>query len=540
MTRTGVRPVLVTGATGRVGRAVVDLLVEAGVPVRALTRSGEAAALPPDVDVVTGDLTVPESLDAGLRGVGAVFLVWTAPAATAPAVIQRLAATAGRVVFLSSPHQTPHPFFRQPNPMAELHADIERLIAAANVESTILRPGMFASNALFWWAPAIRAGDAVRWPYGAAETAPVDDRDVAAVAARTLYEDGYAGGDYVLTGPESLSQAEQVSIIGDVLGRRIRFEELSPEEFRSETEGSWPRPVVDMLLAAWGATLGRPAFVTTTVSEILASPPRSFRQWVADHAAAFTELPGAGAAAANGRRRLVPVRGGEPSPEEFQHVVEHVLGDLPARGPLGPAHADEVADAGVGVGDDLRVVTRVYLAGELRGAYTAPVAPGEVLVVLTEQSGCDELRLAYDAVHPRTLRHHLEVDAEAFALPRSLTAVRLLQGRLHGHPQVRVDPPDDRGEDFRLGLEVRVEAARGHPGPGADVGDRGAAVTALAEKFLGGRQQTLCWRPLVGCHAMLVRDQGEGMPLAGAGCWVAVKVVIGPDAVVSVVRSGPC
>jgi uncharacterized protein YbjT (DUF2867 family) len=100
---------------------------------------------------------------------------------------------------------------------------------------------MFASNALFWWASAIRAGDVVRWPYGAAETAPVDDRDVAAVAARTLYQDGHAGGDYVLTGPESLSHAKQVNIIGDVIGRRIRFEGLSPEEFRRETEASWPR-----------------------------------------------------------------------------------------------------------------------------------------------------------------------------------------------------------------------------------------------------------------------------------------------------------
>jgi hypothetical protein len=114
---------------------------------------------------------------------------------------------------------------------------------------------------------------------------------VAAVAARTLYQDGHAGGDYVLTGPESLSQAEQVSIIGDVLGRRITFEELSPDEFRSETEGSWPRPVVDMLLAAWGATIGRPAFITSTVLDILGSAPRSFRQWVADHATAFTDGP---------------------------------------------------------------------------------------------------------------------------------------------------------------------------------------------------------------------------------------------------------
>ena len=284
---------LVTGATGRVGRVVVDRLVDAGVPVRALTRRPEAAAamLPGNVEVVAGDLTVPESLDAALRGVGAVFLVWTVPPATAPAVIGRLAAHAQRVVFLSSPHQTPHPFFQQPNPMAVLHAGIERLIADAGLESVIIRPGMFASNSVAWWAAAIRGG-VVRWPYGAAETAPVDDRDVAAVAARTLYEDGHAGGDYVLTGPDSLSQAAQVRIIGDVLGRPVRFEELSPDEFRSETAGSWPRPVVDMLLDAWAATTGRPAFVSSAVADILGSA-RTFRHWATDHAAAFTEAQAA-------------------------------------------------------------------------------------------------------------------------------------------------------------------------------------------------------------------------------------------------------
>jgi uncharacterized protein YbjT (DUF2867 family) len=208
---------------------VIDQLLEAGVPVRALARRSEAAAmLPANVEVVNGDLTVPESLDTGLRGVGTAFLVWTAPPTTAAAVVERLANHARRVVFLSAP------------------------------------------------ATAIRAIGVVRWPYGAAETAAVDDRDVAAVAARTLYQDGHAGGDYVLTGPESLSQAEQVSIIGDVLGRRIVFEELSPEEFRSETEGSWPGPIVDMLPDAWGATIGRPAFITSTVFDIQGSPPRSF------------------------------------------------------------------------------------------------------------------------------------------------------------------------------------------------------------------------------------------------------------------------
>ncbi|MDX6300868.1 MAG: hypothetical protein QOF53_2082 [Nocardioidaceae bacterium] len=282
--------VLVTGATGRIGRAVVDELLAADVPVRALVRDSEAAELPANVELVTGDLTVPESLDAALRGVSAVFLLWTAPPATAEEVVARLA-HAPRVVFLSSPHQTPHPFFQQPNPMAVLHADIERLIAAADIGSTIVRPGMLASNVLFWWASAIRGDGVVRWPYGAARTAPVDDRDVAAVIARTLYGEGHVDGDYVLTGPESLSQAEQVSIIGDVLGRRTTFEELSPEEFRSETEATWPRPVVDMLLDAWEATMGRPAFVTTTVSDVLGST-RPFREWVADHATAFDGTSG--------------------------------------------------------------------------------------------------------------------------------------------------------------------------------------------------------------------------------------------------------
>jgi uncharacterized protein YbjT (DUF2867 family) len=262
------------------------------------------------VEVVTGDLTVPESLDPALRGVGAVFLVWTAPPATAAAVIERVAAAGARVVLLSAPHRTPHPFFQQPNPMAAMLAEIERLLGEAEVESTILRPGMFATNALFWWAAAIREG-VVRWPYGAAETAPVDERDVAAVAALTLChyahlassvtrchyahlassvtrcQKGHAGGDHVLTGPESLSQAEQVRILGDVLGRQVTFEELTPDEFRSQTAGIWPPMVVDMLLGAWGATMGTPAYVTSAVADILGAPARTFRQWAADHAAAF-------------------------------------------------------------------------------------------------------------------------------------------------------------------------------------------------------------------------------------------------------------
>jgi uncharacterized protein YbjT (DUF2867 family) len=285
--------VLVTGATGRVGRLVVDELLRARVPVRALTRRPERAALPANVEILGGDLTVPASLDAALDGVGAVFLVWTAPFATAPDVVARLAAqTSGqrrRVVYLSSPHQTRHPFFQQPNSMRGLHAGIERLLAAADVDVTVLRPGMFASNALHWWAPQIRSGDVVRWPYGAAETAPVDERDIAAVAARALLDDRRAGGDHVLTGPESLSQAAQVRAIGDAIGRPLRFEELSPDEFRRESAETWPAGIAEMLLAAWQATLGHPAYVTSAVQEVAGSPARTFRRWATDNAAGFAD-----------------------------------------------------------------------------------------------------------------------------------------------------------------------------------------------------------------------------------------------------------
>ena len=281
------QPVLVTGATGRIGRQVVDELVVAGAAVRALTRRPADAGLPGSVEVVAGDFTDPDSLGPALRDVEAVFLVWTLPLAPAPAVIERLATTAKRVVLLSSPHQTPHPFFQQPNPAAKLHADLERLVAASGLAAAIIRPGMFASNAVHWWSAAIKSGAAVRWPYAMAETAPIDERDVAAVAARLLVDGSRAPGDFVLTGPESLRQAEQIRIIGDAIDQPIRVVDVSPEEFRAETAETWPKPVVEMLLAAWAATMGRPAYVTSDVLEVTGSPARTFAQWAGDHAEAF-------------------------------------------------------------------------------------------------------------------------------------------------------------------------------------------------------------------------------------------------------------
>ena len=276
--------ILVIGAPGNVGRHVVSQLPATGVRVRALVRNPRTACLPPHVEMVRGDLTLPETLDECLDGVDAVFLVWTAPPAAVAPALERIAKHARRIVFLSAPLKTAHPYFQQPNAMRLLGEQIERLIETSGLQWTFLRPGMLASNALLWWAPQIRAGDVVRWPYLAAPTAPIDERDIAAVAVHALCEDGHAGAEYVLTGPQSLSQFEQISTIGGVIGRSLRIEEMSPDEARRE----WPAsPAVNMLLDAWAAALGQPAFVTSTVAEITGAPARTFRDWAMDHAAEF-------------------------------------------------------------------------------------------------------------------------------------------------------------------------------------------------------------------------------------------------------------
>src|SRR4051812_5864032 len=206
--------ILVIGGSGNVGRHVVDQLAAAGARFRAMTRNPAAAGLPPQVEVVRGDLTVPETLDRCLQDVDAVFLVWVAPPAAAPGALERIAAHARRIVFLTAPLKTPHPFFQQPNPARHLAERVEQLIETSGLEWTFVRAGMFAGNARHFWGPHIRSGDVVRWPYLDAPTAPTDERDVAAVSVRALSEDGHAGAEYVVTGPQSLTQAEQVHTIG--------------------------------------------------------------------------------------------------------------------------------------------------------------------------------------------------------------------------------------------------------------------------------------------------------------------------------------
>jgi uncharacterized protein YbjT (DUF2867 family) len=283
-----VKRILVIGGTGNVGRHVVDQLQAVGARFRVMARNPDASGLAPEVDVVPGDLTVPHTLDRCLDDVDAVFLVWVAPPEAAPAAIERIANHARRIVFLTSPLKTPHPFFQQPNPSREVATRLERLIETSGLEWTFVRAGMFAGNARHFWGPQIRAGNVVRWPYLDAPTAPTDERDVAAVAVRSLCGEGHSGAEYVVTGPESLTQAEQVRTIGRATGRPLDLEEMSPDDARLELLPVLGSPIfVDMLLAVWAAAIGQPAFVTSTCAEITGAPPRTFREWATDHAAEF-------------------------------------------------------------------------------------------------------------------------------------------------------------------------------------------------------------------------------------------------------------
>jgi uncharacterized protein YbjT (DUF2867 family) len=280
---------LIIGATGNVGRAVVSQLLSCDVPVRAMSRHPQAAEFSENVEVVFGDLAQPETLDKCLEGVDSALLVWTAPPDTIEAALDRITKTVRHVVFVSSPHKTPHPLFQQPNPLRVMHARIENVIENSAAEWTFLRPGMFASNALVWWAPQVRAGDVVSWPFADVPTAPIHPSDIAAVGVRALCDDGHAGAEYVLTGPQSLTHAEQVSLIGRAIGRSLRFEELSPDEARRELLSVMPLPAVNMLIGAWAAAVGHPAVVTSTVTEVTGRPPRTFLEWATDHAAEFQQ-----------------------------------------------------------------------------------------------------------------------------------------------------------------------------------------------------------------------------------------------------------
>src|SRR3954451_18798951 len=264
----------VIGATGKVGRHVVAGVVEQDVAVTALARDPGAAGLPSSIEVVAGDLLAPEGLIADLDGAEPVFLVWPFFSADgASEVVDTFARHAPRIVYLSAEAAA-----RRPN---AFWAAVERAVERSAGEWTFLRPTGFAANTLMW-ADQIRDSGVVRWPYGQAARSLIHERDIAAVAVRALTEDGHAGARYVLTGPETLTQVEQVHAIGDAIGRPLRWEELSREDAEGQIAG-----VPATALDTWASFVETPEVVTSTVEDVTGEPARAFGEWARDHAQDF-------------------------------------------------------------------------------------------------------------------------------------------------------------------------------------------------------------------------------------------------------------
>jgi uncharacterized protein YbjT (DUF2867 family) len=278
--------ILVTGATGNVGRRVVERLVAARRGVRAVSRDPHRAGLPAGVEVVAADLADPRTLRPHLAGVEAVFLIWPfvepgAAAELAPRVAEVLAGNGSpRVVYVSAATAA--------DDAGSFWAIVERALVDAGLPWTMLRPTGIATNALGWAAP-IRAEGVVRWPYGGAARSMVHEDDIAAVAVEALTTDRHEKQTYVLSGPEVVTQADQVRLIGEAIGRPVRWQEVPAGTLRPMLAAAMGSAAfADAALAGWASFVDAPERVTGDVEAVLGRPARTFAQWAQDHRADFS------------------------------------------------------------------------------------------------------------------------------------------------------------------------------------------------------------------------------------------------------------
>ncbi len=270
--------IVVTGATGNVGRPLVQALADAGAPVTAVSR--RAADMPAGVRSVQADLIEPESLEPVLRGAEALFMLTGADFMKGGdidelvRVVEKSAVP--RVVLLSSQGvgTKRHPAY------------LEDAVRQSNLEWTMLRPGNFDSNAL-QWAESVRADRTVAAPFGDIALPAIDPADIAEVAAVVLREPAHGGATYTLTGPEPVSPREQTAAIADALGEPVRFREQTREEARVQMLGYMPEPVVEATLAILGTPSPDEQAVSPDVERVLGRPARPFADWAARQVAAF-------------------------------------------------------------------------------------------------------------------------------------------------------------------------------------------------------------------------------------------------------------
>ncbi|MGH3342820.1 MAG: SDR family oxidoreductase [Carbonactinosporaceae bacterium] len=280
---------LVTGATGTIGRPLVGLLAGEGAKVRAVTRNPLAAGLPAHVEVVEGDPSRPDTIAPFLAGVNALFLH---PRAVGTPAVELLALAreqgVTRVVTLSATNVDDDLDEQPSRYRGDRNKEVEDAAAASGLEWVSLRASFFASNTLHAWGAQIRAGDVVRGPYAAFAEAPIHERDLAGVGARALLTDEFVGRRLELTGPQSLTHEEMVAIIGDAIGRPLRYQEIPPQAAKQGMVAhGFPAPFVEALMARYAREVGQAAPLTGEAEKALDRPARTYAEWAADHAAAF-------------------------------------------------------------------------------------------------------------------------------------------------------------------------------------------------------------------------------------------------------------
>ncbi len=279
--------IVVTGATGNVGRPLVAALAAAGERVTAVSRGVSAASVPDGVRSRPADLTDAESLRPVLDGADALFLQNTGMSAhlLSPRDILAVAKEAGvgRVVLLSSQGVATRP---ESDSHGVVGRSFEDAVQESGLEWTILRPGGFASNT-YAWAESIRAHRTVAAPFGDVGLPVIDPADIGEVAAAALVDARHAGKIYELTGPTLITPRQQAEGIGDALGEPIRFVEPTPDEARAQMLHFMPAPVVETTLAILGHPTAAEQRISPDVERVLGRAPRPFASWAARHVDAF-------------------------------------------------------------------------------------------------------------------------------------------------------------------------------------------------------------------------------------------------------------
>jgi uncharacterized protein YbjT (DUF2867 family) len=279
--------IVVTGATGNVGRPLVQALAAAGEQVTAMSRGETPVHLPAGTVHVRADLAEPQTLRAPFDGAAALFLHDGGAGGHGPdprAVLDTAKAAGVRqVVLLSSQAVATRP--QSPSHGRVMRA-IEDAVRASGLAWTILRPGGFASNA-YAWAKLVRAERTVAAPFGDIGLPLIDPADIAAVAAVALRAEEHAGRVYELTGPAAVTPRQQAAAIGTALGEPVRFAELTRAEAYAQMAAFMPAPVVETTLAVLGEPTAAELRISPDVERVTGHAPRPFADWARRNIEAF-------------------------------------------------------------------------------------------------------------------------------------------------------------------------------------------------------------------------------------------------------------